>query len=99
MSAVRRTLPAAGLLALALVITTGSRPPLAAQPEPKAEPKADAKAGPTADEVKGLRAKFQAEREEAAKAKFPADALARADDLAKRAEAALAANDPKAAAR
>jgi WD40 repeat protein len=46
-----------------------------------------------------LRNKFDAEREAAAKAKFPPDAFAKADDLAKRAAAAVKADDPKAAAR
>ena len=69
----------------------------AAQPEPKAEPKKDRP--PTADDVKALQQKFRAERDEAIKAKFSPDALARADDLAKRAEAALKADDLKAAAR
>ncbi|MEM4360317.1 MAG: hypothetical protein QXT45_07275, partial [Candidatus Bilamarchaeaceae archaeon] len=43
--------------------------------------------------------KFQAERNEAIRAKFPPEALARADELAARAEAALRANNPTAAAR
>src|SRR5438046_1141384 len=51
-------------------------PPAAAQP----------------DDAKALQQKFQAEREAAVKAKFPADALSRPDDLAKRADAAVAAN-------
>jgi len=45
-----------------------------------------------------LREKYQSERADAIKAQFPAALLARADDLAKRGEAALA-NNPKAAAR
>lgn len=48
-------------------------------------------------DAKVLREKFKAEREDAVKAKFSPEALARADELAKRAEAALAAGDPKAA--
>ncbi len=49
--------------------------------------------------VKELQKKFLAEREQAVNAKFPADSFARADDLVKRAEAALKADNPKAAAR
>ena len=55
--------------------------------------------GPTADEVKSLREKFQAEREQALKAKFPADTLGKADDLAKRAEDAAKGENFKAALR
>lgn len=58
--------------------------------------------GPTraqSDDPKALQQKFLAEREQAVKAKFGPDALAKADDLAKRAEAAIAANNPRAAAR
>ena len=42
---------------------------------------------------------LKAKMVEALKAKFPADALTRADDLAKRAETALTNNNPRAAAR
>jgi WD40 repeat protein len=52
-----------------------------------------------APDAKDVQKKFQAEREQAVKAKFPAESLARADDLAKRGEAALKADNPKAAAR
>src|SRR5207248_9000319 len=51
------------------------------------------------DDAKALQQKFQAEREQSVKAKFPAEALARADELARRGEAALKADNPKAAAR
>lgn len=43
--------------------------------------------------------RFRAERDEAVHAKFPPEALARADELAARGEAALRANNPTAAAR
>jgi WD40 repeat protein len=56
-------------------------------------------AQPASDEARGVRAKFEAEREQAVKAKFPPSALVRADDLARRGEAALAANNPAAALR
>jgi WD40 repeat protein len=56
-------------------------------------------AQPAADDPRAMQAKFQAEREQAVKARFPAEALARADELARRAEAALAANNPAAALR
>ena len=49
--------------------------------------------------AKDLLGKFQAEREQALKAKFPLSSLARADDLAKRAAAALKADHEKAAIR
>jgi WD40 repeat protein len=54
---------------------------------------------PAAPDAKELLQRFQAERAEAVKAKFPADSLTRADELAKRAELALKANNEKAAAR
>ena len=47
---------------------------------------------PKAEDVAALREKFQTEREEALKAKFPVETLARADDLAKRGEAVLKEN-------
>jgi WD40 repeat protein len=53
----------------------------------------------TTPDAKELQEKFQTEREQAVKAKFPPESLARADELAKRAEAALMADNPKAAAR
>src|SRR5689334_8633216 len=53
----------------------------------------------TPDEAKDQKAKFEAERAVAVKGKFPADALARADDAAGRGERALAAGEAKAAAR
>ncbi|MCI0701584.1 MAG: hypothetical protein L0241_10920 [Planctomycetia bacterium] len=62
----------------------------AAQPVP---------AGPTADEVKAIKEKFQTEREQALKAKFPPDTLTKADELVKRAEEALKAENFKAAFR
>src|SRR5262245_21311059 len=71
--------------------------PLAiAQPEPKPEP---APTGPTADDVKVLKEKFQTERDQAVKAKFPPDTLTKADELAKRAEEALKTENFKVAAR
>jgi WD40 repeat protein len=54
---------------------------------------------PTAADVKAIQEKFKAEREQAVKAKFPAEMLLRADELAKRAEAALQSDNPKAALR
>src|SRR5262249_2361017 len=73
----------------------------------KTDPKADAKPDPkpeppkplTAEDVQAVREKFEAEREAAAKAKFPAESFARADELAKRADAATKTGDLKAAAR
>ncbi len=59
-----------------------------AQPEPQSEP-----------DVKSLRTRFQAERQQALKAKFPVENFTRADDFAKRAEASLKSGNPKAAAR
>lgn len=94
----RRALPLAALFAL----VTGLA---AQQPDSKDEPKTAPKVEPkkekplTAEEVKALRETFRAEREEALKAKFTAEELARADELAKRADAALAAGDLKAAVR
>lgn len=68
--------------------------------ESKADAKADSKAPePTAADVKAVAEKFREEREEALKAKFPAESLARADDLARRAEAALAEGNLRSAAR
>ncbi len=72
------------LLGVALAV-----PFAAAQPTP----------APTADEVKALREKFQTEREQALKAKFPADTLAKADELVKRSEEAAKAENFKAALR
>jgi WD40 repeat protein len=54
---------------------------------------------PGAGDVKALKEKFQAEREQAVKAKFPPEALAKADDLMKRAEAAAKAENFAAALR
>ena len=53
---------------------------------------------PPAEQAKAVLEKYRAERAEAAKAFAPAD-LAAADDLAARADAALQANNPAAAAR
>lgn len=55
--------------------------------------------GPTADDVKSLREKFLAEREQAVKAKFPNDTLTKADDLVKRADEAAKGENYRAAAR
>jgi WD40 repeat protein len=63
--------------ALMLLAALAGAPVVAAQP-----------AEPTAADVKALREKFRAEREQALKAKFPADTLARADHLLTRADAA-----------
>ena len=76
-------------LAFALLVA------LVAVPLAVAQPPAD----PTAADAKALREKFQAEREQAVKAKFPAETLARADDLVKRADAALKAENFKSAVR
>jgi len=54
---------------------------------------------PTADDVKALREKYQTEREEALKGKFPVEAFAKADELIKRAEEAAKAENFKAAVR
>src|SRR5688500_13358880 len=54
---------------------------------------------PTAKDVQALKEKFQIERDQAAKAKFPADALKRANELATRAEAAVKDENFKAALR
>lgn len=78
-------------LALAALFAAAGFPLVSAQP---AEPPA-----PKADDVKALRDKFAAEREQAVKAKFPADALARADDLLKRADAAAQGENFRAALR
>ncbi len=56
-------------------------------------------AAPTDADLKVLREKFQAERDQAVKAKFPADTLAKADALAKRAEEAAKSENYKAALR
>ena len=88
--AVRRG-PAAVLLAALLA------PLAAAFPVPKGP--ATKPAGPTAADAQALGEKFRAERAEAVKAGFAADALAPADALAARAEAALKTDNPRAAAR
>src|SRR6478672_1534639 len=54
--------------------------------------------GPSAEEAKAVLSEFKKERDEAAK-RYPAEALAGADKAATQAEKALAAGDPKAAAR
>src|SRR5882757_7506954 len=96
--AIRRIPAFALLISLAVVVSAG-----AAKPQPDAkkdEAKVEIKAPePTADEIKALADKFKIEREEALKAKFPPEAMTRADDLVKRAEAALANNNPRGAAR
>ena len=74
------------LMLLAVVIAV---PFVAAQPAP----------APTADDVKALRTKYQTEREQAVTAKFPADTLAKADDIVKRADDAAKTENFKAAAR
>ena len=96
-SALRRLLPITALLAL----VTGLAGQPAATPEPKTAPPAEPKKDRplTADDVTALRDALRREREEALKAKFPPESLVAADDLARRAEAALEAGDRKAAAR
>lgn len=93
-----RQLPA--LLLLGALIVAVSESHVSLGQEKKAEPQAEAKppAEPTAAEVAAIEAAFASEREAAVKAKFPADALAKADELAKRGAAAKA-NNPRAAAR
>ena len=61
-----------------------------AQPDPKTSAVKE-------PDAKALFEMFKAEREAAVKAKFAPESLARADELAKRGEAAVAAGDPKAA--
>ncbi|QJW97499.1 WD40 repeat domain-containing protein [Frigoriglobus tundricola] len=80
-------------LILLLLIGVTAPPPAPAQPAPK--PGAD----PTADDVKALKEKFAEEREQAVRAKFPAEMLGRADELVKRADAAAASANFKSAAR
>lgn len=72
------------------LLALGAALPLAAAQPPEA---------PSADEVKALREKFQTEREQAVKAKFPADTLAKADDLVKRADEAAKGENFRAALR
>ncbi len=76
------------LIALSAVIAV---PFVAAQP---AQPP-----GPKADDVKALRDTFNAERDQALKAKFPADTLAKSDELVKRADEALKTDNFKGALR
>lgn len=59
---------------------------------------AGAQPAPAGPDAKSIRERFLLEREEAVKARFPAESLARAAELAKRGEALLA-DEPKAAAR
>jgi WD40 repeat protein len=89
--AVRRG-PALAALAAGLLSPLAAGFPIPRQPGPPA-------AEPSAADLKALADKFRAERAEAVAAKFPADALAPADELAGRAEAAVAAGNPRAAAR
>ena len=76
-------------LAILLLIVAVAVPLAVAQPP----------AEPTAADVKALKEKFQTERDQAIKAKFPADTLKRADELLKRAEAAAQDENFKAALR
>jgi WD40 repeat protein len=94
-----RKLPA--LLLLGAMIVAVSESHVTFAQEKKDEPKVEAKppAEPTAAEIAAIEAAFQSEREAAVKAKFPAEALAKADDLAKRGAAAKANNNPRVAAR
>src|SRR6266545_187053 len=82
------TVRAFALLLLAILVAV----PLATAQPPAA-------ADPTAADVKALKEKFLAEREQAVKAKFPVDTLGKADDLAKRADAAAKGENFKAALR
>lgn len=91
-------LPALALLA-ALVSVPGSSHPRLASARQDSKVDSRTRTDVTADDVKTLKERFQAEREAAVKAKFPPESLARPDDFAKRAEAALQAGDLKAAAR
>ena len=77
---------AAFVAAVLIALTEGARPRLAAEE-------------PTADGVKGLLAKYRAERDEAKAFHAPAGAFAAAETAAARAEAAAKAGDLKAAAR
>ncbi|MBX9582655.1 MAG: WD40 repeat domain-containing protein, partial [Gemmataceae bacterium] len=89
--AVRRG-PALAVLVAGLLSPLAAGFPIPKQPGPTA-------AEPTAADLKALADKFRTERAEAVAAKFPADVLAPADELAKRADAAVAAGNPRAAAR
>lgn len=62
-------------------------------------PFAGAQSEPTAADARALKEKFQAERDQALKAKFPEETLTRADELSSRGDAALKAENFKAAAR
>src|SRR5439155_12817801 len=88
------------LVATALATSPDGQPEAKKDEPRKVEAKPELKPPqPTAAEVKVLGEKLRVEREEAIKAKFPPEALARADDYAKRAESALANNNLRAAAR
>ena len=80
-------------LVLPLLIAILVAPPVPAQPGTQAG------TAPTADDVKALKEKFAEEREQAVKAKFPTEMLGRADELVKRADAAAAGENFKAAVR
>lgn len=88
------------LFALVSLLASSAQPRAAfAQPEPgKEAPKGIVISDPTPAEIQALADLYKSEREAAVKAKFPTEALAKSDDLAKRAAAATA-NNPKAAAR
>ena len=78
-------------LAFALLAAVLAVPLAVAQPAPPADP--------TAADAKALKEKYQTEREQAVKAKFPVDTLGRADDLVKRADAAAKGENFKSAVR
>ena len=105
MSSALRRLPALVALCLAAAALVGGDPHARralALPNPakKADaPAPTAKAGPTAADAQAVADKYRAEREVAARGEFPPEAVAKADALAKRGEAALKDNNPRAAAR
>lgn len=74
---------------LTLLATGAAVPFVVAQPDP----------APTGADVAALREKYQAERDQALKAKFPADTLAKADELVARAAAAEKGENFRAALR
>ncbi len=100
---VRRAPALAFLLTAALALVGGGGPArmVHAQPGPKpAEPiPAVPPTDPTPEALKAVTEAFRTEREAALKAQFSADSLARADDLARRAEVAIKEGNPRAAIR
>jgi WD40 repeat protein len=98
MSFLRRIPAFAALLCCCSVVVNGIAKPIQ-EPDSKKDEAKKAEPAPTAEAVEVLAGKFQTERKAALAAKFPAEAMTRADEMAKRAEAALANNNPRAAAR